>query len=291
MGRSAAATTKRMGAAALALGLAALLPLAGCQGAPQGNAPEAPAGQGQSATEVGGVAGGPTAGGNAVGVGSSACFAALTPESAWAQADVICSATYIDRSEPFLVEGAGTPLSPLYYADYRFEVDEVFSGELPRSARESGVVTVREEVGGVASNADRRDASIERRGLLVLAGECRRDGFSTEGDHLYFVTQWNWWPEVEPGTFRSGAAGSVTVEELRAMDPALAGSQNRATQDAAYLAEIEERYRNGEYSKSYYEQLRAQAGAKRYGHVMTPEERRAYEEHGPESGVGMTASA
>lgn len=291
MGRSAAATSMRMGAAALALGLAAMLPLAGCQGTPRGSAPEAPAAQGQPVAGGSDVAGGSTAGGDVLSAGSSACYAALTAEDAWARADVICSATYIDRSEPFLVKGAGTPVSPLYYADYRFEVDEVFSGELPRSAQENGVLTVREEVGGVASNADRLDASIEPRGLLVLADECRRGGFSTEGDHLYFMTSWNWWPEVQEGAFRTEYLDSVTVEELRAMDPALAGSESRTAQDAAYLAEIEERYRNGEYSKSYYEQLRAQAGARPYGHVMTPEERRSYEKHGPESGVGMMSSA
>ncbi len=283
MGRPAAATSMRMGAAALALGLAAMLPLAGCQGTPRGSAPEAPAAQGQP------VAGDGSGDGSAIGSGSTACFIALTPDEAWRSADVICSATYVGRGDSFLVEGANTTLSPILYADYRFEVGEVFSGELPRSAQEGGVLTVREEVGGGQPNIDALAPSTGQRGLLVLADECRRVGFSTEGDHLYFMTSWNWWPETQKGMFDAESRGSVTVEELRAMDPALAGSESRTAQDAAYLAEIEERYRNGEYSKSYYEQLRAQAGARPYGHVMTPEERRSYE-NGEGGTIGSCAT-
>ena len=262
---------------ALALALAAPLPLAGCQKAPEAAQQEAP----------GAVAAGGPSSASAMGAGSSGLRVALSFDEQWQHAEAMVAATYQEAGRPFLVEPVGGG-EPTFFTDYYFKVDEAFSGELPESVRRSGVLTVRQKGGSRLINGNAVTLQPGTRYLLSLYSIPDGSECNTEGDHFYLLAG-GAWPEVEPGAFDEGSY-RVTLDELRACDKATAGSLRPSGNDKeSYLAEVEERYRAGEYSQGYYEALRAQAEAEqqRYARIMTPEEQRAYEEELDAAGIGM----
>lgn len=211
-------------------------------------------------------------------------------EDYWANSDLVCVGTYVDASEPLLIEPVDGS-DPLYFTDLHFSVSDVLSGSVPESCVEDDgttTLTVRQQ-GGVGErvalvNDDALVPSVGDSYLLFLYEIDDGSDYNTEGDHFYLIGggEFGAWKETGEGTFsKFDGSETVTSEELDELASAPQVTRTSTQQDGdSYLQEIEVMYLNGEIPKEYYDEVmgRETKEAAEFARVLGADEVEAYEE-------------
>lgn len=234
--------------------------------------------------------------------GVSACYADTSFEEFCAGSDLIVSGTYVGKSDSFMIEPVNGA-TPMFFTDYYFEVGEVCKGILPDSVARSSPqrITVRQR-GGAGSFTETVDSNAlqpteGQEYLLFLYRIENGADYNTEGDHFYLMSgSLGAWPLNEAGCYAKDggeerliekSAVMAQVSEALAASAAANGADASGEEDshAAYLADVEERYRNGEIPEEYYNEVmqNEQKENSQYARIMTDEEVAEYERGNPYS--------
>lgn len=233
-----------------------------------------------------------------VGSGTAACYADVSFEEFCVESDLIATGSYVGKSDSFMIEPVNGA-TPMFFTDYYFEVDQVCKGNLPESVKSasSQVITVRQRGGkGQLTETTNGNAVQPVQGqeyLLFLYRIENGADYNTEGDHFYLVSgSLGAWQlniddcyDKESGETCSVAKSELAARVSEAVAAGAAAGSSDAGSKAAYLADIEKRYRNGEIPEEYYDEVmqNAQKEDSQFARIMTDEEVAEYERNNPYS--------
>lgn len=213
----------------------------------------------------------------------SSANANFSLEDCWANADLICVATYKDSSEPFAIRPVDGG-DPQLFTDLHFDISQTYLGSA--SSDDSSQLTVR-QMGGTGQYVEvvNDDALVPKDGSSYLLFLYKIDNgaeYNTEGDHYYLIGgNQGAWADDGTDTYASPTNGDkVSVDDLVAMQDAKGSApQVQHDQNTQYLDELQSAYTEGRIDRDYLDAAKDKIELEnsQYATVMSKAETLAYE--------------